>query len=314
MDELIKGILSGNTRAISRAISLVENNGFKKTELLKKIYRHTGDSVVIGVTGPPGAGKSSLISTLIKEYRKQKKKVGVLAVDPTSPFTGGALLGDRLRMQNHFTDDNVFIRSMATRGHLGGISPSTIDAVQILEAAGFEIIILETVGVGQAEIEIIEASDIVLLVLVPGYGDEIQVLKAGIIEIGDIYVINKTDQMDATKLRNTIEYYLELSEEETSKYKKVVPVSAITGVGVDTLMREITHTLTLLREKGIFRERRKARIRKQLLRILNSRIFDSVNRTFDGESLNTRIEKILKKEIDPYTVAHHIFEEIKRGS
>ena len=314
MNELVEGIISGNTRAISKAISLVENDGPDKIELLKKIHRYVGESVIIGITGPPGAGKSSLINVLIKEYRKQGKKVGVLAIDPTSPFTGGALLGDRLRMQDHSTDENVFIRSLATRGHLGGISPATSDAIKILDAAGFEIILLETVGVGQAEIEIVEASDIVLLVLVPGYGDEIQVLKAGIIEIGDIYVINKADQMDATKLKTTIEYYLELSPDKNANHRKVVLTSALTGSGVDSLIHEINSTYNFFRKKGILNERRKTRIRKEILRILNSRILESINQTFNGRNLDSSINKILNKKIDPYTIADSIFEEMKKGA
>ncbi|RKY54268.1 MAG: methylmalonyl Co-A mutase-associated GTPase MeaB [Candidatus Neomarinimicrobiota bacterium] len=314
MNELVEGIISGNTRAISKAISLVENDGPDKIELLKKIHRYVGESVIIGITGPPGAGKSSLINVLIKEYRKQGKKVGILAIDPTSPFTGGALLGDRLRMQDHSTDENVFIRSLATRGHLGGISPATSDAVKILDAAGFEIILLETVGVGQAEIEIVEASDIVLLVLVPGYGDEIQVLKAGIIEIGDIYVINKADQMDATKLKTTIEYYLELSPDKNANHRKVVLTSALTGSGVDSLIHEINSTYNFFRKKGILNERRKTRIRKEILRILNSRILESINQTFNGRNFDSSINKILNKKIDPYTIADSIFEEMKKRS
>lgn len=314
MNELVEGIISGNTRAISKAISLVENDGPDKIELLKKIHRYVGESVIIGITGPPGAGKSSLINVLIKEYRKQGKKVGILAIDPTSPFTGGALLGDRLRMQDHSTDENVFIRSLATRGHLGGISPATSDAVKILDAAGFEIILLETVGVGQAEIEIVEASDIVLLVLVPGYGDEIQVLKAGIIEIGDIYVINKADQMDATKLKTTIEYYLELSPDKNANHRKVVLTSALTGSGVDSLIHEINSTYNFFRKKGILNERRKTRIRKEILRILNSRILESINQTFNGRNFDSSINKILNKKIDPYTIADSIFEEMKKGA
>jgi len=314
MNELVEGIISGNTRAISKAISLVENDGPDKIELLKEIHRYVGESVIIGITGPPGAGKSSLINVLIKEYRKQGKKVGILAIDPTSPFTGGALLGDRLRMQDHSTDENVFIRSLATRGHLGGISPATSDAVKILDAAGFEIILLETVGVGQAEIEIVEASDIVLLVLVPGYGDEIQVLKAGIIEIGDIYVINKADQMDATKLKTTIEYYLELSSDKNANHRKVVLTSALTGSGVDSLIHEINSTYNFFRKKGILNERRKTRIRKEILRILNSRILESINQTFNGRNLDSSINKILNKKIDPYTIADSIFEEMKKGA
>lgn len=314
MNELVEGIISGNTRAISKAISLVENDGPDKIELLKKIHRYVGESVIIGITGPPGAGKSSLINVLIKEYRKQGKKVGILAIDPTSPFTGGALLGDRLRMQDHSTDENVFIRSLATRGHLGGISPATSDAIKILDAAGFEIILLETVGVGQAEIEIVEASDIVLLVLVPGYGDEIQVLKAGIIEIGDIYVINKADQMDATKLKTTIEYYLELSPDKNANHRKVVLTSALTGSGVDSLIHEINSTYNFFRKKGILNERRKTRIRKEILRILNSRILESINQTFNGRNLDSSINKILNKKIDPYTIADSIFEEMKKGA
>ncbi|TFG62498.1 MAG: methylmalonyl Co-A mutase-associated GTPase MeaB, partial [Spirochaetales bacterium] len=215
VEGLARDILDGRFRAIAQGITLVENNLPEKENLIRILYPHTGRAVNLGITGAPGSGKSSLVNRLIHLYRDGGKRVGIIAVDPSSPFTRGAILGDRLRMQDHSRDPGVFIRSMASRGHLGGLSSGCWDAVKILDAAGFDTVIIETIGVGQNEVEIMRLSDLVLLVLVPGLGDEIQALKAGVMEIGDVYVINKMDLEGADRLKAEVEYALNFGAGET---------------------------------------------------------------------------------------------------
>jgi LAO/AO transport system kinase len=204
---IVQRILKGDKRGIARLITLIEEQSPDASHLLKKIYRFTGNAVTIGITGPPGAGKSSIVNLLAKKFRQKNKKVGIIAIDPTSPFTGGAILGDRIRMQNLTLDEGIFIRSMGSRGALGGLSRASYDAVKVLDAAGMDYIIIETVGVGQSEVDIIKLADIVALVLVPGMGDEVQAIKAGVMEIGDIFVVNKSDRDGSDRLVTEIQRY-----------------------------------------------------------------------------------------------------------
>lgn len=261
VNALVEGVLAGRTRAVARAITLVESASPYRDELLEKLEAGSvgSDSRVIGITGPPGAGKSTLISGLIPVARASGEKVAVLAVDPSSPFSGGALLGDRLRMDRHGTDTRVFIRSMASRGRAGGLSPAALETVTILTAAGFETIIVESVGVGQSEVGILTLADVVLVALNPGTGDDIQALKAGVMEIGDIYVINKADYPEADGLMRTVEAALHESA-HTVLQPLVLKTIATTGEGVEEMYRETGRRLDALAECGALEERRRRRI------------------------------------------------------
>jgi len=298
--DMIDAVCAGNTRAVARAISLIENQTSEREPLLAGLNCATGSALILGVTGPPGAGKSTLVDRLITRERKNARKVAVIAVDPSSPFTGGALLGDRLRMQKHAADPGVFIRSMATRGCLGGVARATGDAVKVFDAAGFETVIVETVGVGQAEVEVVGLSDIVLLILVPGSGDDIQIMKAGIMEIGDIFVVNKSDREGADKLKAQIEYMLSLRGAHAPEIP-VLQTCAVRDEGVDEL-HEAAHSLGRgMDRNGMKIRRRKERIERELRSILCERLDGFLESKLDFEAhAEEWVELVYSKEIDPY--------------
>jgi LAO/AO transport system kinase len=306
--ELVEQLLEGNRRACARLISLVENDDPQASEALKELYPHTGNAHVIGVTGPPGAGKSSLVDKLTQVYRNQEKTVGIIAVDPSSPFTGGALLGDRIRMQERATDAGVFIRSMGTRGHMGGLSICTKDAIKILDAFGKDIIIVETVGTGQDEVDIIKAADTILVVTMPSLGDDIQAIKAGILEIGDIFVVNKSDLDFAEKAVLELEMMLNFGEER-SWNPPVIKTIASTGEGIDTLIAAIDSHMTFLKDQGLLEENRRMKVKMELLEVLNQcitkRILEKIETSEEFDSL---IDSITQREIDYYTAAEKLLE------
>jgi len=294
-------------RSLARTLSLVEDRSPKHSEVMKECFALSGRARIIGITGPPGAGKSTLTTALIKTYRAAGKKVGVLAVDPSSPFSGGALLGDRIRMMDLSLDDGVFIRSVATRGAMGGLSASTGDLITVMDAAGFDILLVETVGVGQDEIDIIREADSVLLVLVPGLGDDIQAMKAGVMEIADIFVVNKADKDGADKLEREIEYLLSLTTAERKWTPPVVRTVAVGGSGVDALVDRLDEHYLFLGSSGGLVEKRKQRGAEKLRKLL----LEGWERKLRKGPLASEEEERLKEAFaararDPYSVAEEI--------
>jgi LAO/AO transport system kinase len=299
-------VLAGDSRALARAISLVEDEASSGPDLLRALHGKTGNAYLIGVTGPPGAGKSTLVDRLTIEARQEGRQVGVIAVDPTSPFTGGAVLGDRVRMSRHASDSGVFIRSMATRGQLGGIARATSDAAAILDAAGKDLVIVETVGVGQDEIDITRTADVSIVVLVPGAGDEIQALKAGIMEIADIFVVNKADREGVDRLVQAIAANQALQTYAPGEWKPpILKTVATTGDGVAAVWNAAAEFRVRSAKSS---ERRRAREEHRLRERLSQQFFQQLEKVMGPGELGRTVERMTKGEIDPYSAADDIME------
>jgi LAO/AO transport system kinase len=299
-------LVTGDPRALARAISLVENDHPAASVLMRRCFPHTGRAYVIGVTGPPGVGKSTLVDALTGEFRRAGRTVGILAVDPSSPFTGGALLGDRIRMQARALDEGVFVRSMATRGHLGGLAPATAEAALLLDAAGKQIVLIETVGVGQDEVDVASTADVCLVVFAPGSGDEIQALKAGLMEVADVLVVNKADRPGVEATVAALEAVLALNEWPPDAWRPpVLTTEATRGKGV----AEVVATIDRFRHTAGSRQqaRRRARLERRLRELLQGRLLRYIDEQLLGPGGREAIvDRLLAREIDPYTAVDQI--------
>jgi LAO/AO transport system kinase len=309
-ESLAEGVRTGDRRALARAISLVENGDPLAYDLVHDIYPDTGRTYAVGITGPPGVGKSSLISTLIGQVRAQNRTIGVLSVDPSSPFTQGALLGDRIRLSDHFLDPGVFIRSMGTRGHLGGLAETTLQALLVLDAAGKELVFLETVGAGQSEVEVIGIADTIVLVLMPGSGDSVQALKAGIMEIPDVIAINKMDHPAAKTMLNEVRSILSLDKDRTWE-PPIVLTEATTGQNVPELLEKIEAHRTHLESEGHLEERRRKNLAGEVFAIASGRAKAHLEQAVaDDPELRRLLDEVQRRELDPLTAVKEIMERV----
>jgi LAO/AO transport system kinase len=312
--DLISGLLDGDIRTLARVITQVENRSPDSLEILQQLFPNSGQSRILGVTGSPGAGKSSLVDRLALVCRGRDERVGIVAVDPSSPFTGGAILGDRIRMQTLGVDPGIYIRSMATRGNLGGLAATTADVVTVMDAAGRDPIIVETVGVGQDEVEIVKLADVSVVVLVPGMGDDIQAIKAGIMEIGDIFVINKSDRPGAEKMESAITAMLSLAHRADDWNPPIVKTVATQGEGVAELVERIDECRQFFEASNIRSQKKRAAARQRLLTQLQVRLVSAaLDDVFADGELDRIIAEIAERKQDPYSIVEKIIANAKFG-
>jgi LAO/AO transport system kinase len=310
MHEITQRILAGDVRGAARAITCIENDYPERGQILRELFPHTGRAKLIGITGTPGAGKSSLVDCLIGYLRSLGLKIGVVAVDPTSPFTGGALLGDRVRMQNHALDPGVFIRSMGTRGSLGGLSSNTRDAVRVLDAYGCDVVLIETVGVGQSELDVMTIADTTIVVLNPGGGDSVQAFKAGIMEIADLFVINKADLPGVDKLQIEVEQMLDLVKHDAPWRPPIVRTISTENHGMAELWAEAERHFRFLQESGRLTERRSRHLQDEVLEIVRDHIYRRMLREMQGGAYAAEMNRVAEREQDPYSTAETIVRDL----
>ena len=309
--ELAQRILDGDVRAAARLMTMIENGDAEARAALKSLYPHTGSAHIIGITGPPGSGKSTLADRLTEELRKRDKTVGIVAVDPTSPFTGGAILADRIRMQGHSLDAGVFIRSMATRGHLGGLARATNEIVDVMDASGKEVILIETVGVGQDEVEVVGTAHTCVVVSVPGLGDEVQTFKAGVLEIGDLFVVNKADREGASRTVAELEMMLHMAPEAAGWSPKVLRTVATTGEGVASLLDAICEHKVFMDERDLRKKKGRARSERAFRALLQERLTARALERFDQNGgMKELISRLVDRALDPYTAVDEVLATI----
>jgi LAO/AO transport system kinase len=310
---LVKQVRAGDARALSRAISTVENRSPGWSELLKTVFPHSGNARILGLTGPPGAGKSTLVDQLARLYRKDNRTVGIIAVDPTSPYTGGAILGDRIRMQEHFSDPGIYIRSMATRGSLGGLARTTADVATVLDASGRDIIMIETVGVGQDEVDIVRLADVTVVILVPGMGDDVQTIKAGIMEIADIFVINKSDRDGAERVEREIRALQSLAVRSDNWTPPIVKTVASEGSGIQELAAAIAEYETYLQKENLVLKRTIENWQERLIEMLRDALLDKARAHLTDGNVARYAAEVAEHKRDPYTLVEEIVGKLEKN-
>jgi LAO/AO transport system kinase len=311
IQELAARVRTGNPRALARVISIVEDRTPESTELLKALFPYSGNAVLLGLTGSPGAGKSTLVDQIARHYRKQGKTIGIVAVDPTSPFSGGAILGDRIRMQSHYADAGIYIRSMATRGSLGGLASTTADVATVLDASGRDLVMIETVGVGQDEVDIVTLADVTVVVLVPGMGDDVQTIKAGIMEIADVFVINKADRDGAERVEREIRAMQSLAMRSDNWTPPIVKTVASDGTGVPEVLKAIESYQAHLCQNDLGSRRRVENWRKRIAEMLRDALFQRVTSDYLGDGQAERIAaEVAEHKRDPYSLVEEMVREL----